>query len=355
MHMKALNSLAKSIVGLMVLALYLSTNSTAFAQDRPVLVKTAIVEPAPNGTDRSFFGKVAARQSVDLGFQVAGRIMTFTAPEGELVREGEVIAELDQTPFQIEADRALLAKQQADRTVARYEKLAGATISEAQVLDAQTNARIAAVALESAEYALGQSTLRAPFDALIATRAVGNYSTVAAGTQVVRLLDLSELRVEIRVPETLVQVLGDDPDVELSARFPGSEDSYPLAFKEANAETSEVGQTFQVTLAMQAPIDRLLLPGASVTVDARFKDLSAGIAIAPSSIGMDASGQTFVMQLIADGDEAFVKRVPVSLSVSPSGEIEVLSGVGAGAEIVTSGVNVLTDGQAVRRFVHDFD
>jgi len=281
-------------------------------------VKTITLEDPLDAISRTYFGEISAKETVSMGFQVGGRILEFYAPEGEIIPKGRVIAQLDQVPFQIAVDQARLTLEQAERQLARFERLLGSAIAEAQLLDARTEALLADVALRDAEYALEQATLKAPFDALVASRSVANFSTVAAGSEVVRLHDMSELRVDIEVPEVIIQQLGNAPDVVLNAQFPGEENDVPLVFREINAEVSQVGQTFRVTLAVEAPPDRLLFPGASVVVKARVPSAHSGFVLPVTAIGTAPDGSTFVHRLNADASPAIVEKTPVQTPVAIS-------------------------------------
>ncbi len=330
----------------------------------PTLVKTRVVDDPAAGVTRTFFGEVVARETVVLGFQVAGQVIEFTAPEGEILKKGVTIARLDPVPFEIAVERAELAVEQTRRQLDRYERLAGRTISAAQIEDARTELRMAEVALRNAEYELEQSVMLAPFDAMVASRSVANFSAVAAGTQIVRLHDLSEFRVDIDVPEVLVQQLSDDSDVSLRGRFPGRDEVHSLVFREMNAETAEIGQTFRATLAFERRNDRLLLPGASMVVEATIHEMMQGIDIPVTAVATDPGGQTSVFVVVdgdgdsdgdSDGDGGLrLKHVPVELTVSDAGEIQVADGLRPGDEIVVGGVDELADGQPVRRFSADF-
>lgn len=322
----------------------------AMAATAPALVKTMIVEAPDAGVTRTFFGEVVARETVTLGFQVGGRLVAFHAPEGEVIEQGAVIARLDPVPFEIAVERARLELEQAHRKLDRFERLVGNTISDAQLQDAWTEAGLAEVALRDAEYELSQTILAAPFDAMVATRHVANFSTVAAGTQVVRLHDLSEFRVDIEVPEVLIQQLGNDPNVTLQGRFPGSGDVHPLAFREMNAETAEIGQTFRVTLAFEAMVDRLLLPGASMVVSATLHDIAEGLIVPASAIATDPEGRTSALAVVETAEGLRLERVSVRVDVAADGGLRVVDGLEPGAEIVAGGLAALGDGQAVRRF-----
>lgn len=330
------------------------TYTPAAAQEQPSLIKTAVVEGSSGFTSRTFFGEISARQTVDLGFQVSGRIVEFEAEEGAVLSRETVVARLDPRPFEIEIERAQLNLEQAQRTLDRYEILAGSAVSQAQVLDARTDVELAQAALENARFSLEQSVLTTPFDAIVAERRTANFSSVSSGTVVLRLHDLSELRVSIEVPEIMIQTLGGETDVDVRARFPGDSRTYPLVYRETRAQTSDIGQTFEVTLALVGEIDRVLLPGASVVVEAEVNETNDGVSIPISALGSDPDGTPFVFKVVASGESITVVRQDVELGTSQTGEIVVINGLDAGDEIATGGIHALSDGDTIRRFNASF-
>ncbi|WP_171232868.1 efflux RND transporter periplasmic adaptor subunit [Ruegeria sp. HKCCA4812] len=321
------------------------------AQDTPKPVKLMQVHETTPGFTRQFFGRVAARQTVDLAFQVAGQIVEMPVNEGFVIPKGGLIARLDQEPFELRLERAQLQKEQADRTVARLSRLRGTTASQVAVDDAETEAQLAAIALRDAEYELEHATLTAPFDALVSSRAVEAFTTVSAGTPIVRIHDMSELRIEVDVPEILFQRSGQNDDITITAKFPVSDEVFPLEIREFDAETSSVGQTFRIQFGLTPPEGLQILPGSSVTVNVKVQDERTGIIVPATAVIADATGELSVMVFSPAGaDEGTVRRVPVTIEPTQSGDVRVLKGLSDGDEVVVAGGAVLTDGQSVRRF-----
>ncbi|WP_420584678.1 efflux RND transporter periplasmic adaptor subunit [Ruegeria sp.] len=332
-------------------AALIAVTMPVLAQDVGKPVKLMQVQETAPGFSRQFFGRVAARQTVDLAFQVSGQIVEMPVTEGFVIPKGELIAQLDQEPFQRRYDRAVLQKDQADRTVARLSRLRGTTASQVAVDDAETEAQLAEIAVRDAEYDLRHATLTAPFDALVSSRAVESFTTVSSGTPIVRIHDMSELRIEVDVPEILFQRSGQEDEITITARFPVSDEVFPLQIREFDAETSSVGQTFRIQFGLTPPEGLQILPGSSVTVNVQVQDGRTGIVIPPTAIVADASGELGVMVFSPVGaDEGTVRRVPVTIEPTQTGDVRVLSGLSDGDEIVVAGVAALTDGQAVRRF-----
>lgn len=313
-------------------------------------VKLMTTQSGTRLLERQFFGQVAAKQTVDLAFQVPGQVMRFPVAEGYIVPQGQLIAELDLEPFELNLEQARLQKEQADRTVSRLEQLKG-TVSAVSIEDAQTQAGLAQVALRNAEYELRHATLNAPFEALVSSREVENFTTVAAGAPIVRLHDMSELHIEVDVPEVLFQRADRGDNVETIAIFPGSDESFPLQILEFTAEASNIGQTFRVTFSMQPPEGRQILPGASASVRVKVDTGEQGILVPSTAIVTTPEGDTGVMVFTPKGGETGeVTWVKVELVATQHGDFAISSGLQGGEEIVSTGGSALIDGQKVRRF-----
>lgn len=342
-------AVALCMIGLTATAL--AQEDATQPEEPPRLVKLISASEAGGAITRRFFGRVVAKETVDLAFQVAGQIVDFPVIEGEPLPKGELVAELDLEPFELALEQAKLEQEQADRTLERLEKLEGNTVSQVSVDDARTAADLAAVGVKNAERSLRNATLNAPFDALVAVRNVANFTTINSGAAVVRLHDMSELRMEIDVPEILFQRAGEDPDVELFAQFPASDQLFAVEPREFNAQTSDVGQSFKITLGMAPQPGLVVLPGSSVEVIATLQEGEAFVEIPYTAVVFDETGGTGVMVFEPSGEnDGTVKRVAIETEPTNNGGLRVTSGLQAGAEIVASGAALLEDGQAVRRF-----
>lgn len=335
----------------LIICLLLLVSPTMIAAQDIRLAKIIAVQSQDSAVTRQFFGHVVAKETVDLAFQVGGQIVELPLIEGERIATGTTVAQLDLEPFELALDQARVQRNQAERTVERLQKLQGSTVSQVSVDDAETSLQLAEIAVRNAERELNNATLLAPFDALIAARSVANFSTIAAGTPIARLHDMSELRIEIDVPEVLFQRAGTDPDIGLWAQFPTDEKRYPVTPREFNAETSQVGQTYQITLGMAPPEDQTILPGSSVTVYATLNGGSSDIIIPASAVSTENDGSTNVMVFTPTGaDEGTVVRRPVTVEPTIRGDVRVTEGLAQGEEIVASGASQLADGDRVKRF-----
>lgn len=338
------------LIAAVLLAIGLSGSGHA-QEPGPRPVKLVTLEDEQAALRREFFGRVVARQTVDLAFQVSGQIMKLPVIEGARLEEGEMIAQLDLEPFTLDLRQAELEQRQASRELDRQRTLGASTVSQVTIDDAETDAELATIAVRDAQFALDQATLGAPFDALVANRNVANFTTVSPGTPVVRLHDMSETRIEIEVPEVLFRQAQGDENLELYAIFPGSDSRYPLQVREFQAETSSIGQTYTVTLGMEPTEDPSIIPGASATVIGRRTVEGRSVFVPPPAVVVDPDRSTHLLVFEPDDDDiGTLRKVEVGLQTHPDGRLELVEGPDPGTEVVAAGATALEDGQTVRRF-----
>lgn len=336
----------------------------SYAQDAEVLTPSGDVSPIravkliqvggeATQLERVFFGKVAARETLDLSFEVGGRLIMFDAQEGQFLAEGTQIAAMDLAPFERSVERAELQLRQADRDLARAQTLVQSNFaSETQAENAETARDLAAVSLRQATDALEDAALHAPFRALVASRLMPNFANVSPGQPIVRLHDMSEVRVEIDVSERLFQSMSNVTGVSFVGTSPLFEGEVPLTLREFNAETQSIGQSYRVKLALPSTqVPTTIIPGASITVTARLRSTdTATITLPPSAISItDDGARVMVYTPSSDRETGTVDLVPVSVASANGTQITV-TGLSANQMIVGAGIQMLREGETVRPF-----
>lgn len=319
----------------------------------PVLRAVELIRPGAEQTvlQRNFFGRIVARETADLAFPVNGKLEQFPVEEGTVVEAGSLLARLDLDPFTRAVERAEIELEQAERAFERASSLAQRDIGpETAAEDTQSARDLADVALREARDALDDARIVAPYRAMIAERMTANHVIVEPGMPVVRVHDISQMRVEIDVPERLVQRLQDITAVQFSARLPGAAEASPLELIEFEAETEEVGQSYTFTLALPDGDHAAILPGGSVTVSAALPSPDPAIVLPTTAIAADAQRQPYVMVFEpSERDQGIVRAVPVDVA-SIDGNSFSVSDLPNDVEIVKTGAHLLRDGQEVRRF-----
>lgn len=294
-------------------------------------------------------GRAAAANQVDLSFRVGGPLIELPAREGQVVPEGGLIARIDPRDFRlaVDATRARFDQAQADfaRFAALYEKDA---VSKAQLDQARAGRDVAEAALADAEAALRDTSLRAPFTALVGVRFVENFQDVRQKEPIVSLVDVSSIKVVIDVPEGRVARYRGSRG-RVTARFdpaPGRE--FEIEPLEVASQADPRTQTYAVTFIMGQPEGLNILPGMTATVvHEPPAGTLEGLVLPASAVFSDASGDESVWVVDAETDTVERRAVETGSLTGKAG-ILIRSGLRAGETVAVAGVNELHDGMRVR-------
>lgn len=326
-------------------------------QVRPIRAFT--VNEVASGQVRRFPGVIEASDSSALSFQVGGNVRAVLVVQGETVEAGQVLATLDDEPYQlaVQTAQAELQRARADLTQTRadFERhqrlLTQGAVARAQFEvtqrnyeSAQSQVDVASSRLALARRDLRNATLTAPFDGSIAARQVDPFVEVRPGQEVFRIDASGNRQAAIVVPETTIAQIV--PGMAATVSVPqfaepmhalvseigsaaGAANAFPVKLTLINPpSTVRPGMTAEVNLA---------LPRTAETAS-YFVPLTA---IAPG----DRSGEGFLF--IYDPSSSTVRRTPVQAAGSLVSNMVAVTGVGPGDIIATAGVNFLVDGQRV--------
>ncbi|MEI7732249.1 MAG: efflux RND transporter periplasmic adaptor subunit [Verrucomicrobiota bacterium] len=171
-----------------------------------------VLEADQRGLGPEYIAGVHGDQETDLSFKVGGMVgligrkgITNDWREGDVVKSGEVLAQLRQEDFLNEMKISQAKTDLASSTFLRTKELwETKAVSQQEYDTALANRRSADASLEQTRQALTNSTLVAPFDATILARYVNLGETISFGRPVLRVADMRTMSVELGVPDTLV-------------------------------------------------------------------------------------------------------------------------------------------------------
>lgn len=326
-------------------------------------VRSLVVTAAGRMPDLRFVGTVKANESRTLMFKQAGRVEKIPVSKGQEMKKGEKLAWLDPLDFRNRLAQAEAAVKR-DRLTYRRKSDAAAknAISQEEVSQAEAQFRQSEAACELAKRALEETALLAPFDCTIADIPASELDMVGTTTPIVKIQDLSRIKIDVVYPEAAVIVakkLQYAADAEHCVEiafdsYPAKR--YPAKFVEYVGTADEKTQTYLATYEMVPPEELNVLPGMSATLfvsgdSYRYADAEeVGIVVPESSVASGSDGRAYVCRLAETGDAGVyaVTRVPVELGHTVNGGVSVLKGLSEGDRIATAGVTLLTDGRKVR-------
>ena len=292
-------------------------------------------------------GIVEAVDTARVGPVVAGRIVALLAEEGERVKQGQVLARLDdRQAAQVLADaRARLAL--ADAELARENALAGRGVHTVQALERARAERDRANA--TVLLALRQEEDRrivAPLDGIVMKREVEPGETVAANAVMFTIASPTNLRVAADVDER------DMPQIHPGAPVAIRADAFPgEVFRAKVTKIRWQGDTATRTYRVEAtlPADTKLLIGMTVDTNIIVSDQPDALLVPPAAVRHDPPegsrpGAAYVFQ-VKDGR---TERTNVVLGATGPDAIQIRSGLPPNATILAQPPDGLTSGRQVR-------
>jgi len=328
-------------------------------------VKVFVVEGGEVDAVRSFPGKVDASQRAELAFRVSGKLQEVLVKEGDLVEEGQVLARLDPTDYELVLEDRQARFDNTERNFKRARELVkDGNISRLDFDRMEAEYRSATAALSQASKDLEYTVLVAPFRGRIAQRDVENFEEVLAKRTVIWLQNIDQLDVVINLPESVVRsirggvsrdgVEGEghtNPAVRATARFDGRDnETFTLRPKEVATKADPQTQTFRATFTMAAPTTFTVLPGMTATVLLDLSELviQDSVRWVPArAVQADAGLEPRVWVL--DPATMTVSSRAVSTGRMSGTMIEIIDGLDGGEEIVAVGAPYLAEGMRVTR------
>lgn len=333
----------------------------ACKQEKPIVtpknvvraVEAQAVDSGRGQAKSEYIAMLRGHVETDLSFKVGG-VLELLGPPGELldwqegsqVSKGEILARLKQADF-ISSIKSARARAEQDRSQhERAIKLRAAGAVSQQELEATAASRQATEAsLAQAEQALRDSVLSAPYDGVIVSRSANNGETAGVGKTVLRMADLSQMSVELGIPDRLVSRVRVGREIAIrvtsleGATFVGRVSEVGVAAKEGS-------RLFRLVIKVPNP-NSVLKSGmtASVALD-EDKTLPPGSVLIPISALISATKPTVPNQLavfVLDPAGRAQER-PITTDDLIRSSIIVTAGLQPGDRVVTAGASTLFDG-----------
>lgn len=308
----------------------------------PVAVATVV--PRDLARTVTVTGTIEPVRTIGVNSLQSGTVLVLHVQEGDRVRAGQVLAELDarETTAQFERAQAVLAN--ATTVFERNQQLAtNKIITDAEFEQSRSAYDVAKSDAELWRTRVEFSRITAPSAGVVTAKLVEAGTAVSPNQRVFALADVSLLVVRVQVSELDVVHVRRGAEVDVTL------DAYPAApvkghvrrvFPSADAESRLV----PVEVALDRFPDGVVArPGFLARIAFRLDQRRAALVVPAAAIGVGEEGQ-FVYVVEAD---SLVRR-PVTLGITTEGLVEVQRGLAAGERVVTSGHTNLRPGARVR-------
>ena len=354
----------------LVFIIFLTININSCSQEQetsqePVTLRTirSIVISAPeNGVTRTFSGTAKADLQSNLSFRVSGTIETLDIKVGDQLKAGQLIATLDPSDYQLQAQQAVANLAQAEATLrnakANFERTKGLyennNISRNELDTARSNADSSAAQVRASNKALELARLNVSYAKLYAAKDCGVAEKnaelneyVTAGQTILVVTCGDKLDIGLDVPESVIGQIRRNMDGIVT--FSVIPDKQFLGKVTEVGVASSASTTYPVTVTLEETPEGLR-PGLAAQVSFTFENSShqEHFVVPAVAVGEDVSGKyVYLVEKTNKDKVGVIKKQSITTGeLTPSG-LEIIQGVKEGDRVVTAGVNIVREGLEV--------
>lgn len=320
-----------------------ASKSAALSVEKPP-VNTVTLRLAPTTIqDRiNLPGSIEPWTDLQLLAKITGSIIEVRVTEGDSVKEGDIIARIEDDDYRIALDRARaaynLAKAELERDKSIYAK---GMIPTAEMDTRRTRVQTTKADLENAELQYSRCNIVAPMDGVIKRLDAKIGLLLAVGDPIAQILKIDKLKAVIGIPESDVNAVRQLDTVELSIQaLDGQKIRAKKHFISPSPET--VARLYEMELEIDNS-DGRILPGMFVRADIIKKTVDHAIAIPFYSV-ISRNNEQYVF---VEKDGVVEKRL-VDLGIMEQWMVEITKGLSEGENLIVEGHRDVENNQQVR-------
>ena len=308
----------------------------------PMSVRSEVVHPSSDMDAKSYIGIVEEELAISVGFTGSGTISKVCVSEGQTVRKGQLIAELDKTQAE---NMLVMAKAQMEQANDAYKRLKqlhdNNSLPEMEWVEVQSKVQQAEASLEMAKKSLADCSIYAPENGIIGKGVMNVGEVVLPALPVAKILVIDNVKVRTSIPEKEIADItsASSSQITLDALTGQTFESGKIEkCIDANSST----HTYDIKVNVKNT-NRQLLPGMVAHVQIRQATSQEVITVPITSVRKSANGQHFVW--INKGNKAH--RAMVTIGNATGNRVVVLTGLQQGDVVITEGYQKLSEGMEV--------
>lgn len=308
-------------------------------------VKLATVQKASENDMSEFSGVIKEAEEVNMGFRVAGSIQRIFVKEGDFVKKGQIVAELDSRDYLVQLNATKVQYEQVKAETDRIKELyARNSVAENDYDKAVAGEKMAREKLKNAQDQYNDTKLRAPFTGYIQKIKYKQGELIGQGMTVASIINVESYSVEIDIPSSLF-IRKDDFIAFECYQTLLSEKPFPIELVGHDVKANN-NQLYKLYFRLDPNLDKRLAPGMDVKVKIETKGTTKNPMMIPIKAIFNQNDSTFVW-IYSAADSLITKQPITTLGEIENGMIQISSGLQGGEKIVVAGVHVIKEGQKV--------
>lgn len=313
-------------------------------EDGKTLVTVKKIDRKSFATYVEIQGSVQSDNTYKASSEAAGRLIKFDLKEGQFVKKGQFIGEVDMESVNKQIAELNTALDLAKTTYERQKRLWDQNIgSEMQYLQAKNQKERLEKSLETIRFQLTKSKIYAPASGEVVMTYVKQGDVISPGMPLVEILNLSRVQVHADVPETYLSSVKKGQTVKVN---------FPALEKEVNARITLIGQrinpanrTFKIEMDMANSGN--LKPNLLATVLIKDFSQNNAVVLPVELIQQEVSGKSYVFVKDTKEGKTVAKKLYVELGETYDGETLITEGLTGDEEFVIKGARDLKAGELI--------
>ncbi len=345
-HKKTCKVSTKSL--LMVLLVFIVSACTSKQDENngkyTKLVKTATVQELSFIRQKHFPGIIEEAEEVNLAFRVAGPIQKIHVKEGDYVKKGQLIAEMDKRDYEVQKkaieSQVIQLRGEYDR-IKELHQLKNVADNDYEKMKA--GKEMAESKLKNAIDQLNDTRLYAPFEGYITNVNFEDGELVNHGTPIAKLIDVQLFKVTINVPASMY--LLKDKIIKIECTQENIPDqTFPLTLSGKNIKANNNG-LYKFYLSHKPGAKSPLVPGMNVSVHISYAMQDSIHLSIPINALFEIDDKSYVWVV---NDEHVNKREVVCNGIIHQGNMGIKSGLNKDEQVVVGGLNLLQENETIR-------
>jgi membrane fusion protein (multidrug efflux system) len=309
---------------------------------KPPVVSTQLVRQERWQPSLPATGTISPIRGVVISSELAGVIRKVHFDSGQVVQADELLVQFDDEVDIAEALALDAERKLAESTRDRLKKVVASNLGSRSDLDeAEAQVDSTRARVEAKQATIRKKAVRAPFAGELGIRRINPGQYLAAGDPIIELVDLDPIYTEFTLPERYLSEISVGQQITVSvAAWP--EQEFPGTISAISPNIERSSRSVAVRAILQNP-DHHLHPGMFAEVKALLPERAEVLTIPERAISYNPYGNS-VYVVVTDQGNTTVKRVQVNTGNVTAGQVEIVSGLEAGDEIVTDGHHKLRNG-----------
>lgn len=321
------------------------TDQAKNPNNQVIEVETAQVKSIDGNEVLAYSGTVEESETIPLSFSVVGSVSKVLVSEGDFVRKGELLAELNDETYKNAYEMSLASQKQAEDAYNRLLPMyKNGNLPEIKLVEVETGLQQAKSATLIAKKNVDDCKLYSPVDGFVGKRSIEPGMSAVPNLTSITIIKIEKVFAKVPVSENEISSvkIGNKANIKIGAL---NYSEFVGTVEEIGVIADPIAHTYKIKIGIVNK-NHQIKPGmiCNVTLYKNKVDKAAGLFVPSRAVLVDDQGKNFVY--VVDKNKAFRKYVKTGKLLSDG--IEITEGLNDGEQIVVAGQQKLVEGSLVK-------